>query len=115
MRAEPSDDSEAIITIPSGQTVFIEDADIEILDEYYNEWKLWLNVSFYYNNKEYRGYVPSGNVVTSDERFIQWKADSGLDPESRIAQYSLDENAAVNYADVEQFPASYQAALRALK
>lgn len=115
VRAEPSDDSEAIITIPSGQTVFIEDADIEILDEYYNEWKLWLNVSFYYNNKEYRGYVPSGNVVTSDERFIQWKADSGLDPESRIAQYSLDENAAVNYADVEQFLASYQAALRALK
>lgn len=115
VRAKASGDSEAIITIPSGQTVFIEDADIEILDEYYSEWKLWLNVSFYYNDNEYRGYVPSGNVVTSDERFIQWKADSGLDPESRIAQYSMDENDAVNYADVEQFPASYQDALRTLK
>lgn len=115
VRAEASDDSEPIITVPSGQTVFIEDADIEILDEYYSEWKLWLYVSFYYNNKEYRGYLPSGNVVTSDERFIQWKADSGLDPDTQIAKYSLESEAAVNYSDVEQFPASYQAALRALK
>lgn len=115
VRAEASDDSEAIIALPSGQTVFIEDADIEILDEYYSEWKLWLYVSLYYNNKEYRGYLPSGNVITSDERFIQWKADSGLDPEAQIAQYSLEGEAAINYSDVEQFPASYQAALRALK
>lgn len=115
VRAEASGDSEIVTTIPSGQTVFIEDADIELRNENYSEWELWLYVSFYSHNQEYRGYVPNGNVVTSDERFIQWKADSGLDQETQIARYSAAGNSAVSYADVEQFPVSYQAALRALK
>ncbi len=115
VRAEASDDSETVVTIFSGQTVFIEDAEIEPLDEYYNMWELWLYVSLCYNNEEYRGYVPSGNVVTSDERFIQWKANSGLDPVTQVAQYSLEEGAVIDYSDVEQFPESYQTALRELK
>jgi len=112
---EASEDSETIVTVPCGLTVFIEDADIEIQDEYYSEWKLWLRVSFFYNNREYSGYVPDSSVVTSDERFIQWKADSGLDPAVQTATYNLEGDALVNYADVEQFPDSYQASLRALK
>jgi beta-N-acetylglucosaminidase len=112
---QPSEDSNTVVTVQSGQTVLIEDADIEILDKYYSEWKLWLYVSFYYNNREYRGYIPSTNIVSSDERFISWKSDSGLDPESSIATYSLEETQSISYADIEQFPESYRAALKALK
>jgi beta-N-acetylglucosaminidase len=112
---QPSEDSDEIVKLQSGQTVLIEDADIEFLDDYYNEWKLWLYVSFYYDNKEYRGYIPGTNIVSSDERFISWKADSGLDPESSIATYSLEETQSISYADIEQFPESYRAALKALK
>jgi beta-N-acetylglucosaminidase len=119
VHAEASADSDTVITIPCGQSVNIEDADIEVLDEEYNEWNLWLYVSFYYKNMKYTGYVPAANVVSSDERFLAWKADSGLDPESRVAMYSLEDGTAeeqsISYADVEQFPASYQAALKALK
>lgn len=116
LRAEPSADGETVLTVPVGQTVLIEDAAVTFTDEENTEWQFWLYVSLYDNDTEYSGYVLSDYVVSSDERYLQWLADSGLDPDSQIAMYSVEEDeTTVSYADVEQFPESYQTALRALK
>lgn len=116
LRAEPSEGSDTVLTVSVGQTVLIEDAAVTFTDEGNTEWQLWLYVSLYDNEQEYSGYVLSDYVVSSDERYREWLEYSGLDPASQIAAYSAEDGeTTVSYADIEQFPESYQEALRALK
>ncbi len=106
VRNTPTVDGEIVVGVPSGQTVFITDA---VIDENYEAWSY---VDFYYRGTQYNGYIQRANLACSDERFLAWEMDYGMNP-GAAALYALDADA--TYADIEQFPESYRASLLALK
>ena len=109
--------SNEVITIPCGQTVMIEGAEFEqnLSDEGYQMSHLWFYVSFYDHNVKYYGYVAAGNVVTADERFLNWKKAVAEALETQSPNPSKVLGISTFYADIEQFPDSYKQALVDLK
>lgn len=106
IRTSPSYESETAVTVLSGQMV-------NILDLYMDEnMEVWHYVRLDYQGAEIYGYVPRSYLASSDERFLEWEAQYGLD--FSASTYAIGaENA--SYADIEQFPESYRPALQALK
>lgn len=111
IRTEPSYDSDVLVSVPSGQTVLIQDAVITLSEEWYEAWEY---VSFYYQDGEYSGYIPRSYLACSDQRFLTWEAEYGMNPAAAML-YAAEDGTVANYNDIEQFPASYQAKLRELK
>ena len=107
VQASASHDAETVVSVPSGQTVFIQDV---VIDDNYEAWEY---VSFYNRGTEYTGYIPRSNLACSDERFLEWEMNYGMNP-GQAATYALEADTA-SYADIAQFPANYQPALQALK
>lgn len=107
VKESASPDSGTVVEIPSGLTVTIQDV---VIDDNY---QAWAAVNFYYRGTAYSGFIQRDNLACSDERFLEWEMNYGMNP-GQAATYSLDA-ATASYADIEQFPASYQPALRALK
>lgn len=130
VRTEASFDSEVVLEVPSGQTVLIQDV---WMDEDYRAWEY---VTLYYQGNEYSGYIPREYLACSDERFLAWEEQYGMNP-GAYATYTVDEAGNANeenaeqentetgntelentkpvYPDIEQFPESYQPALEVLK
>ncbi len=110
VRAAASYESEILVEVPSGQTVFIQDV---FVDEHYESWEY---VSLYVGEQAYQGYIPRNYLACSDERFLEWETTYGMNHSaySLYVQEGL-KGAKGGYADVAQFPASYQNALNALK
>ncbi|MBQ2802457.1 MAG: hypothetical protein IJF07_01005 [Lachnospiraceae bacterium] len=106
VKEAPAEDSNTVVTVFSGQTVQIE--DVVINDSY----EAWVYASFFYNGAEYSGYINRNHLACSDERFLEWEANYGMNP-GAVAMYAVDGQ--TGYVDIEQFPASYQPALLALK
>lgn len=102
VRTEASTDSPAIATLPSGHQVFIR--DFCLTDD-----ALWYQVSFFMDDQEYTGYIEQYHLAYSDEDFLAWE-ETYLDSRT-AALYSSNGS----YADVAQFPSSYQASLNSLK
>lgn len=110
LRTEASYDSNVIVEVPSGQTVLIQDA---VIDDNYQAWEY---VSLSDGDAGYQGYIPRNYLACSDERFLAWEAEYGMNP-GAYATYGVNDDGTPRsaYADVEQFPESYQAALKTLK
>ena len=104
VRTAPSYESEAAVTVLSGQTVNILDMAVDENRE------VWHYVRLDYQGRAIYGYVPRTYLACSDERFLEWEEMFGMN----AATYAIDGERA-GYADIQQFPQSYQAALRALK
>lgn len=103
-------ESATLVTVPSGQTVFIE--DIRRADD----GQVWGYVRFYCGENMYRGYIKRSNLACADERFLEWERVNGMNSAVLGATDPMVLRAtAAGYTDVEQFPASYQEGLRALK
>ena len=107
--------SETVHVVPSGQTAFIEGF------QWAADGKPWDYVRITDGNSVYHGYVERSHLAVSDERFLAWEKEYGTAGVKlpgmgnvRFRLY-LAETPTVDYSDVEQFPASYQPALRALK
>lgn len=107
LRKEAGTDSDVVVEVFSGQTVFIQDVVID------NNYEAWSYVSLYYRGTEYYGYVQRANLACSDERFLSWETDYGMNP-GNMATYAITDTEQA-YEDIGQFPASYQPALKALK
>ncbi len=105
VRTGADKDSAALISVPSGQTVFIQDV---ILNENY---EAWVKVNFTYGQTDYTGYVERNNLACADEIFLEWESYYGMNP-GAMSVYAAE---TYNYSDVDQFPESYRAALTALK
>ena len=104
VKESASYESTSIVNVVCGQSVLITGVD---LDEYGS---VWYQVVLYQNGTEYTGYVERGYLATSDEDFAQWEETYiNLDAVPMAMAMSF------GYPDVEQFPASYQNALYALK
>lgn len=110
VRAEASYDSDVVVEVPSGQTVLIQDA---VIDDNYEAWEY---VSVSDGDVGYRGYIPRNYLACSDERFLAWESEYGMNP-GAYAAYGVNEDGTSRsaYVDVEQFPESYQSALKTLK
>lgn len=111
IRAKASYDSEAVMPVPSGQTVFIQDAVITASEEGYEAWEY---VKFDYGEGEYFGYIPRSHIACPDQRFLAWEEEYGMNPAAAM-MYAAGDGMVVDYSDIESFPASYQAKLRELK
>ena len=107
VRVQASYDAEVLVTVPSGQMVEIKDVFVD------DNYEVWEYVSLLYGTNEYQGYIPRSFLACSDEKFLEWEASYGMNPAANVVAYSVD--GTQRYVDIEQFPASYQAALTALK
>lgn len=107
VRSMPSCESDAAVTVLSGQQV-------NILDVYVDDnLEVWEYVRLEYNDTEYYGYIPRTYLAVSDTRFLEWEEYYGMNPNASV--YAVDESGRAGYPDIEQFPESYQVALLALK
>ncbi len=106
VRATPDGAGAEVITVPSGQQVLIQDV---LLTETYEP---WVQIRFFSQDVEYTGYAERRFLACSDERFLEWEALYGMNPNGMLMSAA---DGTVDYSDVEQFPESYRAALRALK
>lgn len=102
----PDQSSETVVTVYSGQQVFIRDVYV---DEAYQVWEA---VRLEYNGMEYSGYVQRDFLAVSDSRFLEWEETYGMNPGTAVF---VAEDGETHYADIEQFPESYREALTALK
>lgn len=107
VRAQASYDSETLVNVPSGQMVEIRDVFVD------DNYEVWEYVTLLYGTEEYQGYIPRMYLACSDEKFLEWEDVYRMNPGAGAVTYSLD--GTQRNLDIEQFPASYQAALTALK
>ncbi len=107
VRADASGDSDIVINVPSGQTVYIRDVTVDCT------YQVWEYVTFHYEDTEYSGYVLRSNLACSDELFLDWEMEYGMNPAAAVPMATA--SASAGYADVNQFPESYRTALTALK
>lgn len=120
IRKEPSYDSEVVLNVTSGQSVLINDIHVE---EIQNEdgmmvgFDVWEYVSFYHGEQQYSGYIPRYYLACSDERFLEWEMNFGMNPAAYgMMTTDTGETVAIDpNADIKAFPESYQAALLALR
>ena len=107
VRTEPSYEGGIAVNVLSGQQVNILDVYV---DDNYEVWEyVWLE----YEGNEYYGYIPRTYLAVSDARFLSWEETYGMNPGASV--YAVDERGQMVYADIEQFPAGYRAALTELK
>lgn len=106
IHSDASEDSAAVVTIPSGQMVEILDVTVD------EDGQVWEKVFTDMSGTDYIGYVRRDYLACSDERFLEWEEYYGMNP-GGAAMLAADGQG--NYADIEQFPAGYQPALTALK
>ncbi len=106
VRTAPDYDSETAVTVLSGQQVDILDVSVS------DDGEIWEYVRLEYGGQEFCGYVPRTNLACSDQRFLEWEEQYGLNP-VRIAPFSTI--GAPSYPDIDKFPASYRPALLELK
>lgn len=103
VKSLPSAGSDTIVTVQSGHQVDILDF---CLGEDYDVWEY---VRLEYDGVERFGYVQRSYLAVSDARFLSWEEAYGL---GSGATYAAEDG---SHPDIEQFPESYQAALRELK
>lgn len=109
VRSEASEQSESVTTVNSGQSVHI--VGMEMTADY----EAWIKVEFAKQDVTYTGYIERSYLACSDELFLQWEMEYGMNPAAYAMMSLTAEGEAQTYQDIEQFPESYRAALTALK
>lgn len=107
VRKEPFYESDAAVTVLSGQMVTILDVYVD------DNFEVWEYVGLEYKGQQIYGYVPRTYLACSDSRFLEWEELYGMNPGANT--YTVDAAGSVTYGDIEQFPESYRPALLALK
>lgn len=110
VKESPAKNGNTVITVVSGQSVQIEDVKTD------KDGNVWYKVLLYQKENAYNGYIEKKYLASSDEDFREWT-------EKYIAEETVSANRPVTmsimslstYEDVNQFPASYQNKLLALK
>ena len=104
MKTAPDSDSNDVASIATGQQVYITGVGE---DRGHN---IWYQVTYSYDGGDLSGYIQREYLAFSDERMIEWE---GMN--IRSMQMFRLRRSGISYADVEQFPESYQSALYQLK
>lgn len=113
VKKEADCSSASVVTINSGQTVLIQDAELQDLI-------LWYQVSLELDGQRYEGYIEQSLLAYSDEELIAWEdkylpGDMALMMSPQTKEIMTLNAAGSGYADIDQFPASYWEGLTALK
>lgn len=114
VKKEAREDSASVITVASGQTVTIQDAEI-------TDGLLWYLVQLEVDSRLYEGYIDSRFLAYSDEELLAWEetylpAVMGIQSiESNEFTNLSASGSSSGYADIDMFPASYWNGLAALK
>lgn len=109
VRSEASMWSEQVTTVSSGQSVHI--IGMEMTTDY----EAWIQVEFAKQDVTYIGYIERSYLACSDELFLQWEMEYGMNPGAYAMMSLTTDVEEQTYQDIEQFPESYQEALIALK
>lgn len=110
VKQEPGKNTAHIVSVASGQSVQITGIGED------SQKNIWYKVSFDLQGTSYSGYVERDYLAFSDENLISFEqkyVSSYLYRTASHASRSVDEKGA--YADISQFPDSYQGALTSLK
>lgn len=107
VRISADQNSEIVVTVPSGQQVQIQDEVKNANGE------IWAYVTLYNKDMQYNGYLPRTYLACSDELFLEWENTYNMKVET--ANSLKTRSVSTTYADVEQFPDSYKEALNSLK
>ena len=125
LRQEPTEEAEGILWLSGGQQVLIKDVILT------PQLKVWAEVTCNVKGKSYTGYVNRENLACSDEVFLDWEMEYGMNPALyRTMTMTLEETDGTNefdqleeldepeveegqvlHPDIELFPESYQDAL----
>ena len=106
LRSQPASEAEEALTLFSGQTVTILDVAVD------SEYQVWEYVRVGCGDTYYEGYIPREKLAVSDERFLQWEQEYGMNPSATTYAMDGEVDAA---QDILEFPESYQPMLQALK
>lgn len=109
VRESAQQNSAEVVKVTSGQSVFVKGMEVSADDE------LWVKVELLQNDQTYTGYIERRFLACSDEVFLQWEAEYQLSEGVDKPAVFTSADGAQTYADIAQFPESYQAALVALK
>lgn len=110
MKTEPSMESEEVVRLSGGQQVRIQDVVMT------RELEAWVLVSCTVKGVDYTGYVNRENLACSDELFLNWEMEYGMNPALYGTMLMTSEDTEQSlHPDIELFPESYQEALYALK
>lgn len=115
VKKEAAPGSETVLTVPSGQTVFIRNVCAGSDNE------IWASVSLYRGEQEYQGYIEREYLACSDERFLAWE-QTYLMPgagDGDALFYTVSGNITFSAENskskmLEQFPESYRPGLQAM-
>lgn len=115
VKSEADPASGTVVTVPSGQTVFIRNAFSDSDNE------IWASVNFYKGEQEYQGYIQREYLACSDERFLAWEQRYLMsvleDPDVPFSTVSgnitFSERDSKNKM-LEQFPESYRPGLQTM-
>ena len=108
MRTGPDWDSDIVLRVPSGQSVWIQ--NMELAPDY----KVWMQVELCFRDQIYTGYIQREYLACADEVFLGWEADYGLKTDE-LEKFASEDGQPQVPADIEQFPESYRESLMALK
>lgn len=120
VKKEPFAEAKTVATVPSAKTVQILDVEVEWI--YNEDWEeylptVWYYVQFYVGETLKKGYIEDSFLAYSDELLIEWQNDYPELFPSSVSMFGANTAYAssTSYADIEQFPSSYQIYLRKLK
>ena len=102
VREAPDTEGKEAVKLPSGTTVFVKSMAVD------EEFNIWFQISAEYNGVVYNGYIEKIYLAYSNEYLKEWE-------NLYLPQTAMFATLASSYADVEQFPASYQDKLMRLK
>ncbi|NLL76494.1 MAG: hypothetical protein GX235_04515 [Clostridiales bacterium] len=108
IRSEASYDSSEVVAVPSGQQVQIQGVSWD------GNYEMWIYVTLYYRDAQYKGYIPRSYLACSDEVFLEWENSYNIKPSVKRS-FAAKRSAVQAYMDIEQFPDSYKVALTVLK
>lgn len=74
VRQSADGNSAVVATVPSGQMVRILDVEMN------GAYEVWEYVTFHYAGQQYYGYVLRSNLACSDEKFLDWETEYGMNP-----------------------------------
>ena len=137
---EPHAESNVVGTLKIGASVMIRDLVLEATDSADCFGTLWNYVYYYVGDTGYWGYIEAAELLTVDERYLEWKEKAVL---TSLAQMTFAEprflvsfprymtalpqesentvsggdqgNGGTGYEDIDLFPISYRQALLNLK
>jgi len=114
VKADADAGAEKVVTAASGQQVLIRDV---VLTE---NMEVWVLVDCTIQGVKYSGYIERQYLACSDELFLAWENEYGMNPAMyQMMALTMEGDGTgtetIVHADIELFPESYQEALYALK